>query len=422
MKRIRIKNIITRIKKGESRTLISNFLSLSLLQIAGYVFPLLTVPYLAHVIGVNYYGEIAFAMAIMVYFQTLVDYGFIYSAVRDISRIKQELDKVSDIYSNVMWARWFLVGCAFILLCILIILIPKFMEIKWLLLMSFLTVIGHAMFPDWMFQALEKMKYITIFNVIVKLIFTGAIFLFIKKPEDYLLQPVLTAIGYFISGMGALWLIRKWEIRLRKPALKEIKLSLKKNFDLFLNQLVPNLYNSASILLLGFFHGNAANGVYDAANKFNTAGSNLFSIISRTFYPFLSRRMDKHTFFVKFNLCCAFLVSASLFFGAPYIIHIFFPSNFYSAIPILQILSISMIFLAINNIYGTNYLIIKGYERKMRQITMYSSIIGLLIGVPSVYFFSYLGVAVTITLSRSIMGVWSTIAAKKIKSINIISS
>ena len=182
--------------------------------------------------------------------------------------------------------------------------------------------------------------------------------------------------------------------------------------------MVPNLYNSASILLLGFFHGNAANGVYDAANRFNTAGSNLFSIISRTFYPFLSRRMDKHSFFVKFNLCCSTMVSISLFTCAPYIIHSFFPPNFYSAIPILQIVSISLVFLALNNIYGTNFLILKGYERKLRQITLYSSIIGMLIGIPSVYYLSYIGVAITITLSRGIMGIWSMIEAKRINSIS----
>ena len=128
--RHKISEKIRKIRVGESRTLISNFLSLSLLQIAGYIFPLLTVPYLANVIGVNRYGEIAFAMAIMVYFQTLVDYGFVFSAVRDIARNRDNMNKVTEIYSKVMWARLFLVLLAFILLLSLIILVPKFMELK----------------------------------------------------------------------------------------------------------------------------------------------------------------------------------------------------------------------------------------------------------------------------------------------------
>lgn len=413
-----IKTGILKIKKGESRNLISNFLSLSILQIAGYVFPLLTVPYLAKVLGIKYYGEIAFATAIMIYFQTLVDYGFIFSAVRDISRIKDNKQGVSEIYSEVMWTRWLLLFVAFLVLVLLILFIPKFWEMKWVLLVSFLMVVGHSMFPDWMFQALEKMKYITIFNVLVKFIFTIAVFLFIKKPSDYLLQPFFTSVGYIISGIGSMYVIRRWQFKIIKPKIKSILNSLRKNFDLFINQLVPNLYNSASILLLGFFHGNSANGIFDAANKFNSAGVSLVYVISRTFYPFLSRRIDKHQFFLYINLSCAIFLSGVLFIAAPWIIHRFFSSDFYGAITVLRIISVSLIFLSLSSVYGTNFLIIKGYERKIRQITLYSSIIGLTIGIPLVYYFSYIGVAITITISRGLIGVWSMIAAKIIQKNN----
>ena len=52
-------------------------------------------------------------------------------------------------------------------------------------------------FPCMVFLGLERMKYSTILNVISKLIFTAAIFIFIKDKDDYILQPVLVASGYF---------------------------------------------------------------------------------------------------------------------------------------------------------------------------------------------------------------------------------
>lgn len=404
-------------KKSEGRRLISNFLSLSFLQIAGYVFPLLTIPYLAHVIGVNYYGEIAFALAINIYFQTIVDYGFIFSSVRDIARCRDNKEKVSEIYSSVMSARFFLVLVSFLSLLILICIIPKFWIMKWVLILTFLTVVGHAMFPDWMFQALEKMKYITIFNIAVKLLFTVAVFIFIRKPEDYLLQPILTAIGYIICGIGSMWLIHKWGIQFYFVKFTKIKELLKSNFDLFINQIIPNLYNSASVILLGFFHGDAANGIYDAGNRFASAGVNLFSIISRTFYPFLSRRMDKHLFFRRLNIGMAIVVAVSLYIISPYIINHFFPNNFDGALPVLRILSISIIFIALSNVFGTNWLILNGYESKMRRITLWSSIIGLTFGIPAVYFWSYYGVAYTVFISRAIIGIWSWYTVSKLKKI-----
>lgn len=211
-------------QNSDAKILMSNFFSLAFLQVAGYVFPLLTVPYLANVIGVEKYGEIAFAMAVMVYFQTIVDYGFIFSAVRDIARCRKDYARISQIYSKVMWTRGLLVLCSFIFLILLILVIPKMREMWAILLASFLIVIGHAMFPDWMFQALEKMKYITIFNVVVKLIFTIFIFVFIHNPSDYILQPIITSLGYILSGLGAMWLINKWGISIFKPNFKEIKI------------------------------------------------------------------------------------------------------------------------------------------------------------------------------------------------------
>ncbi len=399
---------------GERKTLLSNFLSLALLQVAGYVFPLLTVPYLARVIGVDKYGEIAFALAVMVYFQTLVDYGYVYSAVRDIARCREDKIKTAGIYWSVMWSRIFLLGVSFCLLVFAILAIPKLFAMRWILMASFLMVIGHTFFPDWMFQAMERMKYITIFNVAVKLLFTISVFIFIHKPEDYILQPILISMGYLISGVGAMWLIHSWGIKMQKPNISTIIRGLKSNFDLFINQIVPNLYNSASVLFLGFCHGDAANGIYDAGNKFNTAGSSLFSILSRTFYPFLSRRMDKHTLFSRLNIGISVFVAIALFAFAPWIIHTFFPSDFNNAIPVLRIISISLVFLAVGNVYGTNYLIINGFEKEMRQITLYSSIIGLIFAIPTVYYFSYIGVAVTVTFSRTLMGVWSYVKARSI--------
>ena len=64
----------------DGKTLLMNFGYLSLLQIAGYAFPLITMPYLARVIGPEGFGKIAFASAVVVWFQTIADWGFNYTA------------------------------------------------------------------------------------------------------------------------------------------------------------------------------------------------------------------------------------------------------------------------------------------------------------------------------------------------------
>ena len=101
-----IKEKVKQLKQSkDGKVLVKNFAYLSLLQIIGYVFPLITIPYLARVIGVDGYGKIAFALSVIVYFQTFVDWGFSYTAVRDIAKNKENREIVSKIFSNVLFSK-----------------------------------------------------------------------------------------------------------------------------------------------------------------------------------------------------------------------------------------------------------------------------------------------------------------------------
>ena len=401
-------------KDGES--IVSNFFYLSLLQVAGYVFPILTLPYLAKIIGVEGFGKIAFASAVMVWIQTVADWGFNYTATRDVAKNRNNKEIVSEIFSNVLWARCLLMILSLIFLSLLILVIPKFRESADVLYVTFLLIPGHILFPDWFFQALERMKYITVLNLLSKLLFTIAVFVVIKRKEDYLLQPLLVSLGYVFSGIIAMYyIVLRWRYKLQRPSVSKAISAIKNSTDVFINNLMPNLYNSFSSVLLGFIGGDIANGKLDAGNKFSQLAQQFMQIVSRVFYPFLSRRIDKHGTFVKLNLSIAAGISLVLFLTAPILIKLFFTEEFYDSIPVLRILSISIIFFTLSNTYGTNYMIIEGYEHQLRNITAISSIIGLLISFPLIYYFNFIGAALTICITRGILGLSITYKACKIK-------
>lgn len=272
--------------------------------------------------------------------------------------------------------------------------------------MSFLLVPGHLLFPDWFFQAMEQMKYITILNVISKLIFTVAVFFFIKEKDDYILQPLLISLGYLVSGSIALYYILvEWKIKLVTPTIKNILETIKHSTDVFLNNLMPNLYNSFSTVLLGFFGGDIANGKLDAGTKFINIAQQFMSVLSRTFFPFLSRKLDKHHIYARINIALSLCMSALLFVFAPFIIDVFFTEEFNDSVMVLRIMSFSIFFLALSNIYGTNYMIIAGYERELRNITTVVSIIGFVASFPLIYIYGFIGAAVTVTLTRGLLGI-----------------
>lgn len=407
-----IKKRISESKDG--KTVFANFGYLSLLQIAGYVFPLITMPYLARVIGADGFGKIAFASAVVVWFQTVVDWGFNLTVTRDVAQYRDDREKVSQIFSNVLWARCLLMLISGVVLLGLVAIVPYFRENVAVILITFLMIPGYILFPDWMFQSLEKMKYTTIFNLLMKLLFTFAVFIFINKREDYVIQPLLSAISYFICGIGALYVIlHKWGYTLYRPQWKEIIKTIKGSTDVFINNIMPNFYNSFSVLLLGFFGGPVANGLYEGGNKFPTIFYQFQSVLSRAFYPFLARRLDKHDFFAKLNMSIAIIGTVLIIIVSPWVIKIILGKEFENSIIVMQILSASLVFLSMNFTYGTSYLIIIHKEKPLKNLTFVSSIIGMCVSFPLIFYYSYIGAAITVFICRGMLGIGSFILARK---------
>jgi PST family polysaccharide transporter len=71
------KSLIIKVKtNADGKVLVTNFISLSILQLLNLLLPLITLPYLVKVIGAEKFGVIAFASSLIVYFQAITDYGF----------------------------------------------------------------------------------------------------------------------------------------------------------------------------------------------------------------------------------------------------------------------------------------------------------------------------------------------------------
>lgn len=415
-----IKNNIQKVRKSkDGKVLIENFLSLSLLQVAGYIFPLLTLPYLARVIGVDKFGEIAFASAIIIWFQTVVDWGFNFTATRDIAKNRDDLNRVSEIFSNVMWAKLFLLVISTIILAICIYSIPYLYERRALLWLTFLYVPGHILFPDWFFQAIEKMKYVTILNVISKAFFTIMIFVVVKTKDDYIYQPLLTALGFFISGGISVWFIlKKFKVKINTTSLSHVWNEIRKSWNMFVSLFLPNLYTNFSIILLGTYGGQTANGIYSGGTRFISLGEQFLNVLSRTFFPFLARRIDKHSFYVKMNSTITILAGIVLFFSADLIVKIFYTPEFAGSATVIRIMSVAPFFLFLMNAYGTNYLVLQNKENILRNIILFCSIGGFLLSWLIVTQYSYIGASITITLVWGIRGCLTWFFARKIKKNN----
>lgn len=401
----------------EAKVLTGNFISLSALKLVGYVFPLITLPYLARVIGVEKFGEIAFAAAIIIYFQTIVDFGFNYTAVRDIARCRDDLSSVSRIFSSIMFCRVILMLISFAIMMLCIYIIPSFYENRIILLLTFLYIPGYLLVPEWFFQAMEQMNYITLMNLLSKSLFTILVFIIIKEKNDYLYQPVLTALGYFVSGIISVALIiRKFKIKFIIPSFREILITIKGSWNMFISLFLPNLYTNFSVILLRSYGGVVATGLYSSGYKFIDLVDQLSMVLSRTFYPYLARRLDKHAMYVKISGAISVLASLFLFFGADLLTKIFYTNEFAESAIVVKIMAICPFFLFLMNTYGPNYLVLVNKENILRNIILFCSLGGFILSWIIVTNYSYKGVAITIAFVWSIRGFLTWFYANKYKS------
>lgn len=294
----------------EFKKLKSNFLSLSVLQAVNYILPLLTLPYLVKTLGIEYFGLLAFATAIIAYFGILTDYGFNATATKDISIHRDNRQKTIEIFSSVMTIKLSLLLLSFLLLTLLVFSFDKF-EQNWLIyFLTFGSIIGQTLFPVWFFQGMEKMKYITYINLVSKSIFVIAIFIFVQEKSDIHIVPLLFSLGGIISGLVSLYLVyEKFNIPFEFQKRETIKGYLIDGWHVFLSRYYVSLYTTTNLLLLGLFTNNTIVGHYAIAEKIVLAIGGIFEPLNQTLYPYLARKFKDN-----FSLFVLYLKRTSLLF------------------------------------------------------------------------------------------------------------
>jgi len=409
-----------RLKNSETRKLLENFIALSVLQLGNFILPLITLPYLARVLGVKLFGTLAFAAAVVTYFQAIVDYGFHYTAVRDIARRRDDVAAVSRIFFSVLYARLLLMVVSFLILCLLIVTVPVFYRNSGILLLTFLLIPGHVLFPEWFFQAMERMKYIALLNFSAKLFFTVMVFFVIRSQADYFYHPVLAASGYAVSGLVSLVIIKRhFGIPFVLPALREVGQTIWNGTSMFLNVFLPNFYSNINAVFLGIFNTDRGVGVFDAANRFITISSVLTTLISRVFFPYLARHPKKHGVFVMISFVTSLMLSLLFFFGADLIVYVFYTDEFRDAATLLRIMAITPLLFFLLNAYGTNFLVLHNREAVLRNIIVAASVLGFFLSLTMILLFGYRGAAISLVLTRGLMGTFTYLSARRVQLLEI---
>lgn len=399
-----INKIKSALSTKDGKAILENFISLSALQLIGIILPLITLPYIIRVLGFQKYGIIVMSASLITYFQSLTDFSFRITATREVALNRGNPEELSLIYSRVVWVKLIFLILSYLILALIINLIPFFYDHKLIYFFSSLMLFGYALFPEWFFQGVEKMKYITFLNIGVKVFFTIMIFVFIKDENDFWKYPLLQSLGFIGAGIvGQYILIRNYKLKIKFLPLRDILKVIKDNIPIFVNQFIPTLYNNSSVFFLGLLTSNTVVGVYNAILVVVNLIITVLEILSRVFFPFLNRRKDKFPQYLKLSISLA-LFMVLLVMMANKLIFWYLNISYEYALYVLLILVIGVLGYTFYNIFGTNYFLVHQLDKTVMWNTIFSSLIGVLLVYPLIKFFGIFGAAINLSLCRLLMG------------------
>ena len=383
---------------SNKKILFTNLFSLSGIQVVNYIVPVLVVPYIVRIIGPDYYGLVNFAQAFVLYFVLIVNYGFDFSATREIAVNRNSKENLSNIFSSVMLAKAVLFLISLLVFIPIVFLVPKFNKDIELFFFAYLIIIGNIFLPIWLFQGLEKLARLSVFNFIIKMIYAVSIFLLINKKEDYLLIPLILSVSQIIAGAAAfIYSVKVFNISLLFPGIKETKKALKEGWNLFLSNVSINLYTTSNIVILGLFSTNLSVGYFAASSKIiNVVQALLLLPMNQAFFPRISSVINhskddgivllkKLTFAVGIIL---FIASLLIFIFSDLIIKIIFGSKFIDAAVSLRIMAFLPLIIGLSNVFGVQGMINLKLDRQFLALTFTGALISItlnLILVPAYF-------------------------------------
>lgn len=264
------------------------------LQIAKYLFPFVTIPYLTRTLGPEAYAIRAYILAAMTFAQVFLDYGFNAYGTKAIALAENDWVRKNEETSSIVILRctMFLLGLP--VLAVITALVPIMRGNPIYVTIAYFTVCFKAMLPDFVFQGEEDMGIITQRFVISQAVGTALILLLVHGPADLLWVPTFEALAALIA------LVWSWHnvLGLRGYCLVLVPIANLRNAFaqstvFFFSSAATTIFTSLTTLMIGIYVTDTSQISYwSIAMTAVSAIQSLYTPITNSLYPHMVIRRD----------------------------------------------------------------------------------------------------------------------------------
>ena len=373
-------------------SIIQNTLWLYLVQFSSYLLPFLTLPYLSRVLSVEHFGQIAYAQSVIWNFVTLTEYGFNLTATRDVSIHRHSPEQLTRITNAVLMAKMILTFTGLAILLIITTLVTRIHAQRPLLLITFVSVFGYALFPMWLYQGLEMMRQVAFRDLAAKFVTFVLLFAFVRSDRDYLWAAVAQSSGLVLAGLVDLISVRRLtKVQFAMPEWSQVRAELRTGFPPFLFNGISAMAYSFSVMFVEWKGQIAQIGYFNAAFRIVSVVRALPGPVSVAVYSRLSYRasQDKNSpirFVDKYWKVFAapfFAIAVVVTLLAPWVVPAFLGKKYVPAVVPLQILAWGPLLLAWSQFYSTYYMLPCRYDKAWMRLAITCSVLGNLCLLPA---------------------------------------
>lgn len=372
-----------------------------ILSLSSILFPIITFPYITRVLGVETNGAISFTTSVVNYFALFATLGLSSYGVKACAQVKDDKDQLSRVTQELLIISSVAAIIVLIVLYFSLWVVPQFESYKSLMMVYSINIVLNVLGMNWMYQGIEKYKYITTRSISFKIISIVLMFIFVKKPSDGVIYAMISVFA--VSAGNILNIIYSHNyISFKKDKEYNFSRHLKPIFILFATTLAINVYSHMDTIMLGLYHGDYATGIYSVAVKVKTILLTLissFSVVMMSRLSYVGRNSENSMYgllqksyelllFVTIPICAFFTLfsheSVVFLSGA----------SFADASTPMRILIPTIIISSVSQIVGSQYSVSIGKEINLMIAVVTGAVVNVIFNSIFIPKLSYNGAAI----------------------------
>lgn len=379
-----------------------NFIMNFILTVSSFIFPMFTFPYVSRLLLPEGTGKVSFATSVISYFLIIAQLGIPTYGIRACAKVRDRKEELNQTVQEILGINLFMCVVAYIIFFVALAIVPKFQEERILLMVMSSSIFFYSIGVEWLYKALEMYSYITWRSILFKFIALLGVFLLVRNQDDYIIYGALTIFAASASYACNFINLRKY-VSLRKKCKYQLKRHLKPILVFFAMSCATTIYLNLDAVMLGFLQSDVEVGYYDAAVKVRYILVSLVTSLGTVLLPRVTYYIEygeKEKFYqiaqkaIRFVLLMAIPLCVYFSMFAEPVILVLSGEAYVNAVPAMQVLMPTIVFIGMTNIMGIQILVPLGKESKVLVSVIAGAIVDLVINVLLIPKYAAVGAAI----------------------------